>query len=123
MADIAKIRVSVRKSRHRRIRRIIKGTEARPRLCVRRSLSHFYAQLVDDDSGKSLLQLSSNSKAFAEESKGKNKTDTTKAFGQKFAEVCKEKGISMVVFDRGGYLYHGRIKVFADSAKEHGLQF
>jgi len=120
MQDIAKTRIKIRNSRHRRIRRTIKGTAERPRLCVRRSLNNMVAQIIDDDTGKSLIQLTTSSKSFTE---GGSKTEAAKALGKKLGELAKEKGISSIVFDRGGYLYHGRIKAIADSAREAGLQF
>jgi len=116
----AKNRIRIRKSRHNRIRRTIQGTAERPRFCVHRSLKHMVAQIIDDETGKSLIQLSTNSKAFS--SKG-SKIDASKALGVKIGELAKERGISSVVFDRGGFLYHGRVRAIADSAREAGLQF
>jgi len=120
MQDIAKSRVKIRKKRHNRIRRIIKGTADRPRLCVKRSLKNMIAQIINDDTGTSLLQLSTQSKEVS--AKG-TKTEASKLLGLKIGELAKAKGITNVVFDRGGYLYHGRIKAIADSAREAGLQF
>ncbi len=123
MEDIAKTRVKIRKSRHNRVRQIVTGTSDRPRLCVRRSLKHAYAQIVDDVSGQSIALVSTQSKELAKEIKGKTKIEASKIIGQKIGEIAKEKGIEKVVFDRGGYLYHGRIKALADSAREAGLVF
>jgi len=98
------------------------GTVERPRLNIYRSLNHIYVQLVDDHEGKTLISASS-----AEGRKGERKTGgnlaAAKDVGKKIAQRAKEKGINKVVFDRGGYLYHGRIKALADSAREAGLEF
>ena len=123
MADIAKIRRAVRESRRRRIRQNVQGTEQRPRLCVRRSLKHIYAQLVDDEQGQALLQYSSLQSDIKSDSEKKTKVQISQLVGKKIGEMSKEKGISTVVFDRSGYLYHGRIKALADSAREAGLKF
>ncbi len=119
---IAQRRIKIRKARHARVRKKISGTPDRPRLCVRRSLNHVYAQLIDDVSGISLAQVSSLHKDLKEAS-GKPGKELAKDVGKKIGEVAKEKGIKTVVFDRGGYLFHGRIKSLADGAKETGLQF
>jgi len=123
MADIAKIRLKIRKSRHKRIRRIIYGTSQRPRFCVRRSLGHIYAHMVDDELGRALFQLSSQSKDIRENTKGKSKVEVSRMVGKKIGEAALQRGISKCAFDRGGYLYHGRIKALADSAREAGLKF
>jgi large subunit ribosomal protein L18 len=115
-----------RKKRALRIRKVISGTPQRPRLCVRRSLNHIYAQIVDDSKGISLLQIGSNAKAIAgktAENKKLTKTDVAKIVGEMLADQAKEKGIEKVVFDRKGYTYHGRIKAMADAARKKGLQF
>ncbi|MBC7864275.1 MAG: 50S ribosomal protein L18 [Bacteroidia bacterium] len=103
-----------------RIRKIIKGSEARPRLSVFRSNTDIYVQLVDDLSGKTILAASSRDKGF--DKKG-NKTEVAKSVGKVIAEKAVSKGIKAVVFDRGGYLYHGRVKSVADGAREAGLEF
>ena len=121
MQNIAKTRIQVRNSRHRRIRRQITGTADRPRLAVRRSVGHIYAQLIDDETGKSLGQVSSLHKEIAGDKK--SKLESSKLVGQKIGALAKEKGIEGVVFDRGGYLYHGRVKALADAAREAGLKF
>jgi large subunit ribosomal protein L18 len=122
-ADKAVIRLGNRKARHERIRKKIEGTAARPRLCVRRSLNHIYAQIVDDGSGKSLLQVSSLSPELKSAVEGKNKVETSKEIGKLVAQKAQAAGIKQVVFDRGGYLFHGRIKAVADAAREAGLEF
>lgn len=107
-----------RQRRKARIRAKVKGTAERPRLVVFRSLMHVYAQLIDDESGKTLLSTSD----LKGKSKGK-KTDSAKNAGMKIAELAKEKKISSVVFDRNGYKYHGRVKALAEGAREGGLKF
>ena len=110
-----------RQRRHRRIRVTLSGTSNRPRLNVFRSLQHIYAQVIDDTSGTTLAAASTN-EPDARTATG-SKTDRARAVGKNIAERAKEKGISAVVFDRGGYLYHGRIKALADAAREAGLEF
>jgi large subunit ribosomal protein L18 len=122
-ADKAAIRLANRVARHSRIRKKIDGTSARPRLCVRRSLSHIYAQIIDDASGKSLLNLSSLSPELKASIEGKTKVETSKELGKLVAKKAIEAGIKSVVFDRGGYLFHGRVKAVADAAREAGLEF
>lgn len=108
--------------RHRRIRRKISGTEKRPRLCVFRSLKHIYGQLIDDEKGRSILTVSSLSKEL-KNLKDKGNINQAKAVGALLAVKAKEKGIENVVFDRAGYLYHGRVKALAEAAREGGLKF
>ena len=114
-----------RERRRRRSKRHAFGTEARPRLVVYRSLSHIYGQLVDDVSGKTLVTASSSEKAIAPKSKKTvTKTDLSSMVGKELATRAKKKKISkVVVFDRNGFLYHGRVKAFADGAREGGLKF
>jgi len=121
-ADKAVIRLTNRVARHSRIRKKIDGTTARPRLCVRRSLSHIYAQIIDDSSGKSLVNVSSLSPEL-KAAEGKSKTEKSKELGKLVAKKAIEAGIKVVVFDRGGYLFHGRVKAVADAAREAGLEF
>jgi large subunit ribosomal protein L18 len=121
--DKAITRLENRKARHERIRKKLDGTTARPRLCVRRSLSHIYAQIVDDSSGKSLLLLSSLSPELKPSIEGKTKVETSKELGKLVAKKAQEAGIKNVVFDRGGHLFHGRVKAVADAAREAGLEF
>jgi large subunit ribosomal protein L18 len=107
---------------HERIRKKVQGTAERPRLNVYRSVNHIYVQLIDDLAGKTLIAASS-----AVGKKGQRKTGgnvaSAKEIGKSIAEKAKAKGISKVVFDRGGYLYHGRVKALADAAREAGLRF
>jgi large subunit ribosomal protein L18 len=105
---------------HKRIRRKLQGTEARPRLAVFRSVAHIYAQVIDDSKGQTLVAASSVEKTGI--ARGGN-IAAAKAIGKSIAERAKEKGIKQVVFDRGGYQYHGRVKALADAAREAGLEF
>jgi len=106
--------------RHKRVRASISGTPERPRLNVYRSVSNIYAQIIDDVNGKTIVSASSTEKDFAQY--GGNK-EAAKKVGLAIAERAKDKGITAVVFDRGGYLYHGRVKELADGAREGGLEF
>ena len=108
---------------HRRIRLKVRGTEERPRLAVFRSLKHIYAQVIDDDRGVTVASASSIEKASRKGLKTGASVDAAKAVGKLIAERAKEKGIKDVVFDRGGYLFHGRVKALADAARESGLNF
>lgn len=123
--NIAKKRLVERKNRAFRVRKTISGTAERPRLCVRRSLKHIYAQIVDDIAGVTIVQVSSRGKEFATKIEGKEvtKSDVSKMIGEILAVKAKEKGVSSVVFDRKGYLFHGRVKILAEAAREHGLVF
>jgi large subunit ribosomal protein L18 len=105
-----------------RIKKKIKGTTQKPRMSVFRSNKHIYVQCIDDLSGKTLAAASSIEKEIAEEAKN-NKKEQARLVGKKFAQVCLSKGIEEIVFDRNGYLYHGRVKLLADSAREGGLKF
>lgn len=123
---IAKESKNIVRSRvHKRIRTRMLGTKERPRLNVYRSLNHIYVQVIDDMDGKTLVSASTNEKK--EDKKTRKVTGgnvaSAKAIGKLIAERAKAKGIDKVVFDRGGYLYHGRIKALADAAREAGLQF
>ncbi len=109
-----------RLKRHTRVRAKISGTTERPRLAVYRSNAHIYAQIIDDEKGVTLCAASSNEKGF--EGIGSNK-EAAKKVGAKIAERAKEKGIETVVFDRGGYIYHGRVSELASGAREGGLKF
>lgn len=108
--------------RHMRVRKKISGTSARPRLNVFRSSKHMYAQIIDDTNGVTLVAASTLDKASGEISNGGN-IEAARLVGQMIAERAKEKGIEHVVFDRGGYLYHGRVQALADAARESGLVF
>jgi large subunit ribosomal protein L18 len=105
-----------------RIRKTIYGTQERPRVSVFRSNKQIYAQLIDDDNGKTILSASSREKDIASAGKG-NKIEQAKMVGKLLANKCKEAGIESVVFDRGGYKYHGRVKSLAEAAREGGLKF
>lgn len=109
----------VRKARHARVRRKISGTAERPRLNVFRSNKHIYAQLIDDVAGVTLASASDHDETIE---KG-TKTELATAVGKLIAERGQEKGIKNVVFDRGGYLYHGRVQALAEAARENGLDF
>lgn len=109
-----------RMARHKRVRAVVSGTAERPRLAVYRSLNHIYAQLIDDQAGVTLAAASSVEKGF--EGSGGNK-DAARKVGEMIAQRAKDKGIETVVFDRGGYLYHGRVKELAEGAREGGLAF
>jgi large subunit ribosomal protein L18 len=113
---------AARQRRHRRIRVVLSGTGQRPRLNVFRSLHHIYCQVIDDATGTTLAAASTNEPSVRTSLTG-TKTDRAKAVGTAIAERAKEKGISAVVFDRGGYLYHGRVKALADAARAAGLDF
>ena len=110
-----------RKNRHIRIRKKVSGTTGRPRLCVFRSLRYIYAQIVDDRIGRTLVSASSLDPDV--KSLTVSKTENAKAVGALLAGRAREKNIAQVVFDRGGYKYHGRVKALADAAREAGLNF
>ncbi len=109
--------------RRRRIRRKISGTGQRPRLSVSRSLKHIYAQIIDDENGKTLAHASSLSPEIKENVAEGGKIKIAQSVGQLIAEKAKEHQIEGVIFDRGGHLYHGRIKALAEAAREEGLKF
>jgi large subunit ribosomal protein L18 len=112
-----------RRRRHARVRRTVRGLAGRPRLSVFRSLNHIYAQIVDDAQGVTLAAASSRDSDLRETAKGKKKAEVSALVGEAIARRAKDKGITQVVFDRGGYLYHGRVKALADGARRAGLQF
>ena len=110
--------------RHRRVRKKLRGNAERPRLTVARSLMHVRAILVDDASGKTLVQVSSTARTLAEPAgEGSLKMRRSLAVGAEVARLAREKGITKVAFDRGGRLYHGRVKAVADAARKGGLEF
>jgi large subunit ribosomal protein L18 len=111
-----------RQRRHERVRKKVEGTPERGRLCVFRSLRFIYAQVIDDSNGQTLVSAGSLD-ADVKKLGGKSKTEQSKLVGKVVAERAIAKGISSVVFDRGGYLYHGRVKALADAAREAGLKF
>jgi large subunit ribosomal protein L18 len=107
----------------KRIRKNLTGSPEKPRLSVFRSNKEIYVQIIDDVAGKTLLSVSSKSKELTDQLKGLNKIEQAKLVGKLAAEKSIEKGISTIVFDRSGYLYHGRVKSLADAAREGGLKF
>ncbi len=113
----------VRRERRGRYRSRMSGTAQRPRLAVYRSLGHIYVQAIDDASGVTLVAASSVDKEIRKGLKGGGNVAAAKLVGKAIAERLKEKGLEQVIFDRGGYLYHGRVKALADAAREHGLKF
>jgi large subunit ribosomal protein L18 len=118
------IKIEGRERRHKVIRKKIVGTKERPRLSVYRSLNHFYAQVIDDVDGKTLVSLSTLSPDVKDATKkDAGNVKGAAALGTALAEKCKKQGVTKVVFDRSGYLYHGRIKALADAARKGGLQF
>jgi large subunit ribosomal protein L18 len=118
--DRAKQRVEARDRIRKRIRRKVSGTSERPRMAVFKSLKHIYVQLIDDAGGKTIASASTREKDAS--AKGSNAA-AAKAVGELIAKKAKEKGVTQVVFDRGGYLYHGNIKALADAARQNGLEF
>jgi len=118
-----KSRSVARTRRHARVRKNLMGSTERPRLNVFRSLSGIYAQVIDDQAGNTLVSASTVDRDLREKLKGLKKSEQAKLVGQTVAERAKNKGIQVVVFDRGGYRYSGRVKALADGAREGGLQF
>ncbi|MCS6843664.1 MAG: 50S ribosomal protein L18 [Caldilineales bacterium] len=116
-------RAVARQKRHKRIRYKIHGTAERPRLNVYRSLSHIYAQVIDDDQGRTLASASTLDAELRDQLVGKTKTEQARAVGALVAKRAREKGITKVVFDRGGYPYHGRVRALAEASREGGLEF
>ena len=113
----------VRLKKHLRVRKKISGTSEKPRLCVFRSINHIYAQIIDDTKGATLVAASSVEPAFKGKHSGGGDVETAKEVGKMMAEKALAKGIKDVVFDRGGYLYHGRVAALAEGAREGGLEF
>ncbi len=118
-------RRAARDRRHRRVRKSVHGAPARPRLAVFRSLNHITVQLIDDSAGHTLAAASTHDPDVRKKLGGKGNSSTAGAavVGRVIAERARDKGVSAVVFDRGGYLYHGRVKALADAAREAGLEF
>lgn len=112
-----------RQRRHSRVRHKVVGTSQRPRLNVYRSLNHIYAQVIDDSQGRTLLAVSTLDRSLSQELAGKNKTQQASIVGKALAQQALQAGITQVVFDRGGYKYHGRVKALADGSREGGLTF
>jgi len=118
-----KSRAVARIRRHARVRKNLAGTAQRPRLNVFRSLTGIYAQVIDDQAGRTLVSASTVDKDLREKMKGLKKSEQAKLVGQTVADRAKSQGIDSVVFDRGGFRYVGRVKALADGARENGLQF
>ena len=114
---------AIRKIRHRRVRRKVTGIISRPRLCVFRSQNHIYAQLIDDSIGQTLVSMSTLDSQVRSKTDGMVKTKKAEIVGTLLAEKALNRGIKQVVFDRGGYKYHGRVKALAEAAKKTGLEF
>ena len=112
-----------RQKRHRRVRKKVSGTASAPRLCVYRSLNHIYAQIIDDTVGNTLVASSTLDKEVKAQIEGKTKKEEAKIVGEVLAKKALAKGIDTVVFDRGGYIYTGRVESLADGAREAGLKF
>lgn len=109
--------------RHRRVRKRVRGTAERPRLCVCRSLRYVYAQVIDDDAGRTLVEADSREAGVVPEGTSRRSTAAARAVGKAIGRRAKEAGLARVVFDRGGYLYHGRVKALAEGAREEGMEF
>ena len=117
------LRTQARLKRKKRIRKTITGTQSRPRLCVFRSARHIYAQVIDDTRGRTLAAASSLEKTVQGSDECKNKKSAANFVGKLVAERALEKGVKQIVFDRNGFLYHGRVKAVSDGARETGLEF
>ncbi len=120
---MAQSKVQSRTRRHERLRKKVQGTTAKPRLSVYKSLSHIYAQLIDDSAGKTIVAASSREKDIISSIKHGGNVEAAKKVGASIAQKALGKNIKAVVFDRGGYKYHGCVKALADAAREKGLQF
>ncbi|UCD58634.1 MAG: 50S ribosomal protein L18 [Candidatus Hydrogenedentota bacterium] len=123
MGELKLDRVAARRRRHLRIRQKVLGTPERPRLCVYRSLKHIYAQIIDDTSGRVLVSTSSVSPEAKSAGASSKNIASARIVGEMLAEKAKGSGIEKVVFDRNGYLYHGRVKALAEGAREKGVKF
>ena len=109
--------------RHKRLRKHLRGTQERPRLAVYRSISHIYVQVIDDDRGHTIAAASDIEAQARGEAKGKRKRDIAKLVGEMIGKRAQEQGVTAVVFDRGGYQFHGRVEALASGAREAGLRF
>jgi large subunit ribosomal protein L18 len=116
-------KLAARQHRHKRVRSKVIGTTARPRLNIYRSLTNIYVQVIDDAAGKTLVSASTIDKEIVAQISGKNKIEAAKIVGQIVAQRAKNAGVNQVVFDRGGYKYHGRVAAVAEGAREAGLEF
>ncbi|MBI5668753.1 MAG: 50S ribosomal protein L18 [Chloroflexi bacterium] len=123
MRSISEEKTAARERRHRRVRGRVSGTAQRPRLNVFRSLTNIYAQVIDDEAGRTLVSASTIDKEIAAQVAGMKKAEAAKIVGKVLAERAKGIGINKVVFDRGGYKYHGRVAALAEGAREGGLEF
>ena len=115
--------VAARRRRHIRVRKTVNGSPARPRLAVFRSLKHVYAQIIDDTAGHTLVSATDLEADLRDAAKDKKKSDIARLVGEQLAKKAKEKGITTVVLDRGGFKYHGRVKALAEGARKGGLSF
>jgi len=109
--------------RRGRVRKKVRGTDQRPRLSVYRSLHHIYVQVISDETGATLVSASSAARELRDSLTSHRSVSTAKAIGKAIADRCREKGIDRVIFDRNGFLYHGRVKALAEAAREAGLKF
>ena len=116
-------KILARYRRHARVRAKVKGTTSKPRLCVFRSLNHIYAQIIDDSQGHTLVAASTLDPETKGTTNGKTKTNIAEIVGTAIAKRALDQGVKQVVFDRGGYKYHGRIKALAEAARKSGLKF
>jgi len=116
-------RMSARLRRHKRVRKKVFGTPERPRMSVFKSIKHIYAQVIDDESGTTLVSASTLSPDVRDKIAGRSNIEAAKAVGEAIGRKAIEKNITTVVFDRGGYLYHGKVKALAEAAREAGLRF
>ena len=116
-------RSAIRVKKHMRVRNRLAGTTERPRLAVFRSNNHMYAQIIDDSVGKTLVATSTTEKAIKDELEKTNDVDAAAYVGKVIAERALEKGIKTVIYDRGGFVYHGKVQALADAAREAGLEF
>ncbi|MBZ0286437.1 MAG: 50S ribosomal protein L18 [Anaerolineae bacterium] len=123
MATATQKKTAARERRHQRVRGKVEGTAQRPRLNIFRSLDNIYAQVIDDVAGHTLVSASTVDKEAAKQVQGKNKVEAAKIVGKLLGERAKSQGINTVVFDRGGYRYHGRVAALAEGAREAGLEF
>ncbi|MCP4203141.1 MAG: 50S ribosomal protein L18 [bacterium] len=121
--DRARRKRDQRQRAHKRVRRSVSGTSERPRLAVFKSLKYTYAQVIDDLKGETMAQASSAEKDIQKAAKDGKKVDAARLVGETIAERAKKVGVEQVVFDRGGYIYHGRVRQVAEGARKKGLQF
>jgi large subunit ribosomal protein L18 len=117
------LKAVARHRRQARVRRRVTGSDARPRLSVFRSAKHIYAQVISDQTGRTLASASTMASPLREDVRSKGSCDAARKVGTQIAQICQERGIRRVVFDRNGFLFHGRIKALAEAAREAGLEF